>query len=128
MTARFFTAIFAGAMPLIACGGSPVENTCANYALTGITLTVVDSTSLTTPPGTLSLIVTDAAYADTLTSAANGIFSAATERPGTYSLTLQVPGYHEWTKSPVVVALDGTACHHVVPVVLVAKVQKLSGP
>ena len=122
----------AAALPSVgSCGRSPsLIVTCPDSGQIGIRLYVVDRETSTPPPGAATLVVADGAYADTLPGnageyfAQGGIFDWEANRPGSYTLTLRVPGYYDWIASPVVVASDGGPCHRIVPVTLTAEVHQ----
>ena len=100
--------------PLVACNLNLVY---------GLTIVVTDSTS-GAPLGGLETIVEirDGAYVDTLPPFGPSEYSGAGERPGTYSVKVQRPGYRVWQGSGIRVRED--ECH-VIPVRVNARLQAL---
>ena len=86
-----------------------------------ITLTVVDSVSGSAVPDSLTAWATADAFADTVRVSgeigARGV-AFGEERPGTYAVGVEAPGYLPWRAEGVVVTAD--ECH-VRPVALTAR-------
>jgi hypothetical protein len=85
----------------------------------GLWVTVVDAnTGIAGACGALAWI-TDGSYVDTLRapgcswpeSLQTSTMYGARERPGTYDIFIQKPGYHAWHKSNVVVIRRECDCH-----------------
>ena len=96
------------ALPLLgACSNLPVM--CTDVALPAIIVNVQDSiTGANLLVGTRG-VVQDGAYVDSLHLYSPGSLQAATERAGTYALTVVHVGYADWSRSSIRVSRD--ACH-----------------
>lgn len=99
---------------------STATTTCTNIAIEGLAVGIEDAVTRTSICGAL-VVATDGAYSETLTrydisgTADGGIplggcsYYGATERAGTYVLTVTAPGYRTATVDGVTVTRD--ACH-----------------
>lgn len=115
---RFLSACALG-LALGACKSSslPVTTACTPNLLPALRVTVVDART-GAPPQSATLIARSEAFVDSVgpispyTPVVPGVvlvLTAATERPGTYDLTVHAPGYREWTRTGVRVTAD--PCH-----------------
>jgi hypothetical protein len=119
-------------IPLIAamasCGRSDAEPlTCAEPGTAqGVDLTIVDSTTGSPFPFyDLYATATDGAYRDSLgvsaiTAAPAHVYWLASDREGTYAVTVQARGYQRWAKTGIVVSRS--ECR-IVPAVLTVRLQ-----
>lgn len=96
------------ALPLLwACSNLPVM--CTDVALPAIVVDVQDSiTGANLVAGTRG-VVQDGAFVDSLHLYSSSGLQAATERAGTYALTVAHVGYADWSRSSIRVRRD--ACH-----------------
>jgi hypothetical protein len=93
---------------------------CVSIGLYGIQLSVVDKRTNQIPNGTV-VTVTDGDYRETLWL--NGrVYLGAGERPGSYSVIVEAPGYARWTRDNVRVARAGR-CNSIQPVTLSIELQ-----
>lgn len=112
-------AALTGGLGAIACN-HPTACT-ANYVY-GLTIYVSDRTSQASLVDNQTLVVArDGVFADTAI-AFGGVFNAAGERPGLYTVTAERAGYQKWTQPNVRVRAD--ECH-VQPVDLHARLEAL---
>ena len=86
----------------------------------GIALTIVDAVTGNLVEGEVTVIVTDGSYTETV-SRQGGIVGVAYERPGTYRIEVQGPGYIPWVATNITVT-EGDC--HVEPVELTAELEK----
>jgi len=120
---------------LVACGSACGQGassevlTCAEPGTAqGVNLTILDSISgAQFPFSDLYATAVEGAYRDSLgvsaiTSAPTHPYWLASDREGTYTVTVQASGYLPWTKRGVVVSR--VACK-IVPAVLTAKLQRV---
>jgi hypothetical protein len=109
----------------------PIESCLPNMEY-GISLTVTDATTGANAACGATAWLTDRAYADTMQawgcsfpeSLHAGAFVGARERPGTYEVHVEKPGYQPWQRSDVVVVRRECSCH-VSTVGLEARLQPL---
>ena len=96
------------ALPLLwACSNLPVM--CTDVALPAIVVDVQDSiTGANLVVGTRG-VVQDGAFVDSLHLYSPSGLQAASERAGTYALTVAHVGYADWSRSSIRVRRD--ACH-----------------
>ena len=100
--------------PLVACNLNLVY---------GLTIVVTDSSTGAPLGGVQTVVeVRDGAYMETLPEIFPNEYSGAGERPGTYSVKVQRPGYRVWQNDGVRVRKD--ECH-VIPVTVNARLQAL---
>ena len=117
------------ATSVVGCGqSSSAPLTCAGPGTAeGVNLTILDSiTGAQLPFYDLYAIAVDGEYRDSLvvpaiTSAPTHAYWLASDREGTYGVTVQARGYRPWTKSGVVVSR--VDCK-IVPAVLTARLQQ----
>lgn len=94
---------------LVACGFAGTSD-CAAHITPGLEVVAVDSLTDVAPTSTGGVAVARAgAYADSTLARGD---SAALRfrlawRPGTYTVTVRVPGYRRWSRSDVRVESDG---------------------
>jgi hypothetical protein len=109
---------------------SPRPLACTPNILFGLQVTVIDSIT-SAPPSSATLIARSAAYVDSvgpqapLSPVVDGVvlvLSAASERSGTYDLTVRAPGYRDWTRTGVRVTQEDQC--HVRTVALTARLRK----
>ena len=107
----------------------PASVVCTRDEIPGLAITVLDSASseFVHAEGIL-VTATDGAFSDSVVvslirSLDNFPIPLAWERAGTYTVTVQAPGYREWSQSNVRVAEAPDGCH-VVPVNLTARLQR----
>ena len=96
---------------------------CTAQFVFGLTVTVVDQSTgdpiadeatMTLRAGSYEEIVTDSWDGSTL--------SGAGERPGTYTITIEHPGYTTWTRTGIEITADDC---HVIPVLITAELVPL---
>ena len=108
----------------VACSQPEGPVVCTQNLVPGIVVTVTDSLSGVMPASTLTAIALEGAYRDSVSYAAPAAsaltISLASERAGTYSVTVRKPGYLDWVKNGVTVTKD--VCH-VTTVALNAKLK-----
>ena len=89
-----------------ACGGSPTEVTgpaCADIGVPALTLIALDAISRQPIAGRALVIARDGSYADTAVAIGTPpLYGMAYNRPGTYTVTLQLAGYEPWLLEGVV--------------------------
>lgn len=126
---RRLVVLAATSLGLSACIG-PFEP-CDDVGNFGIKVTVVDSLTGRTPQLGLTavLILRDGTYTETAqasTQIGNTplVVAGALERPGTYSLEVQMTGYNNWTRTGVRVQEEGR-CDHVKTVNVTARMQAI---
>ena len=93
---------------VIGCDGSSLggpDVICPGLARPAIVVTPIDAHSGETIRALGSAIATEGSYADTTQNAppTSPSFALALERPGTYSVRVDIPGYVRWELSKVVV-------------------------
>lgn len=104
------TALFAGACSSTPTSAGPTHPPvdCTANAVPGIIATTVDLSTGDTVRTRGTLRLQDGAYSENAV-AAPPLYYGAYERPGTYTVTLQVSGYRDWTATGVVITSD--RCH-----------------
>jgi hypothetical protein len=104
-------------------GSGPTDGiVCTQEARAGITVDVRDSVTNALAGQGVRIVAREGAFADTVTSATfDGPFGLVFERAGTYTLSVDRPGYQSWSKAAVEVT-KGTC--HVNGVVVTARLQK----
>src|SRR5688572_25680130 len=99
------------AVSLWACRNPLDFGGCDTYASPALRLSVIDARTGATLPGLegARAIARDGAFADTalLVNATTG--GIAYERPGTYDVTVEYPGYLLWSRTNIAVTSD--RCH-----------------
>ncbi len=93
---------------------------CVSIGVSGIQISVVDKRTNQIPSGTV-VTVTDGDYRETLTRS-GGVYVGATERPGSYSIVVEAPGYARWTRDNVSVVRTGS-CQYLQRVTLSSELQ-----
>jgi hypothetical protein len=98
---------------LIGCSGTGVEpiGTCTDEARAGISVSTLDAKSGQPVSVVGTVIVREGQYSETAAASAQPVLTyyAAYERPGTYTVTVNVQGYQQWQLSGVRVTRH--ACH-----------------
>lgn len=108
---------------LLASGCSLITSSdCISIGVSGLSITVLDRRTSQTPSGTV-VTVTDGDYRETLTKVGE-VFRGAMERPGSYSITVEAPGYVRWTRENVRVVRSGD-CDYLQPVSLLSELQPI---
>jgi hypothetical protein len=86
---------------------------CDTILIPGISVTVVDKSTGNPFAGDVAVIATEGSYTETINPpplpAGPRLASLAYERPGTYRVEVQAPGYVTWVATNVRVTHDG--CH-----------------
>jgi hypothetical protein len=86
---------------------------CTAILKPGIALTIVDGATGNPIEGEGTVVATEGSYSETVSlpgvPPAPGFAALAYERPGTYRVEIQVPGYLPWVMSSVRVSRDD--CH-----------------
>ncbi len=89
---------------------------CTQQFVYGLTVTIVDQTTAAPIAARATMTIRDGTYEEIVTDSWDGAtLSGAGERPGTYTITIERPGYTTWTQTGVVISAD--ECH-VIPVLL----------
>ena len=92
----------------LGCEGSSTGPgvTCPSIALPAITIIPIDASSGETVRSLGTATATEGSYVDTAQNGPPALtnFALAYERPGTYKLAVEIPGYVRWELSKVVVA------------------------
>ena len=87
-----------------------------------------DSVTNGAPPPNTRVIARDGAFADTVVGGipdpSGAAFALAVERPGSYVVTVEAPGYRVWSRSGVEVTRSSKKCHQIQTVTLLARLQK----
>ena len=92
---------------------------CTDQFVYGLTVTVRDQSTGAGRADNATLTLREGTYEEVVTEAWDGTtMVGAGERPGTYTVTVEHPGYATWTRSGVVITAD--ECH-VIPVSLTAE-------
>lgn len=100
-------------------GGTVEPVLCTQQFVYGLTVTIVDQSTSTPIAGDATMTLRDGTYEEVVTDSWDGsTLSGAGERPGTYSVTIEHPGYATWTRADVAISAD--ECH-VIPVTLTAE-------
>ena len=107
----------AATVAMMSCN-EPVAVECVTVPVAGLRVTVVDSIT-SSPPPEATLIARSLGFVDsigpvspsrvTTTQRDTLVLYGAVERPGTYSVLVRSPGYHDWLRPAVGVTAD--ACH-----------------
>jgi hypothetical protein len=95
-----------------ACRGS-TEPVCAGVAVPGLAIEVREAGSALQLRREVTITVAASGFQESVTlteTSPTGPWSAAYERPGTYTVTVRRPGYREWVRSAVVVERENR-CH-----------------
>lgn len=94
-------------------GANACGKVCDAILLPGLNITVVDGATGTPFAGDVTVIATEGSYTETINPpalpAGPRLASLAYERPGTYRIEVQAPGYVTWVATNVRVTHDG--CH-----------------
>lgn len=89
-----------------ACGGSPSEVIgpgCADIGVPALTLIALDAISRQPIAGRALVIARDGPYADTAVAIGTPpLYGMAYNRPGTYTVTVQLAGYEPWRLEGIV--------------------------
>ncbi len=80
---------------------------CTAVFVSGVNVTVVDGDG--DPVGGATATLTEGAYTEQMDELGNGVFAGAGERAGTYTLTVEAPGYTAVTVDNIVV--ESGVCH-----------------
>jgi hypothetical protein len=108
-----------------ACAPERPVQVCEYWVLPAIAVEAADANTGAALTTTVSGVVRDGAYSDSLQLCTMGMYPgtrcAALERPGTYDVEVRHQGYHTWTTRGV--AVTNGPCH-VNTVVLQAKLSK----
>lgn len=107
-------AILASACSLITTGD------CVDVGVSGIRVTVLDQRTRQSPNGA-TVTLADGDYRETLMGN-GGVYNGAIERPGTYSITVEAPGYSTWTRNNVRVVRGGS-CNYLKSVAVTSELQ-----
>ena len=109
---RLFCLIGSAAV-LVGCSGAGVEPTgvCTDEARAGISVSPLDAKTGEPVSVVGAVTAREGNYSETAKAMRqpSPIYYAAYERPGTYTVTVNVPGYQEWQLTGVRVTRD--ACH-----------------
>jgi hypothetical protein len=101
---------------------------CDAIRVPGINVTVVDKATGNPLAGEVTVTATEGSYTETINPAAvpagPRLASLAYERPGTYRVEVQAPGYVTWVATNVRVTHDGC---HVETVMLTAELEPSGG-
>ena len=117
---RLFPCVGVLTAVLAACD-STAPQVCTAEFVYGVQITVRDSVTSQILTDSISGTLVDGTFSEAMIVLGN-VLAGAGEREGTYSATVQVPGYAPWSRSGIVVTAD--ECH-VRPVELEALVQSL---
>lgn len=93
---------------------------CVAVGVSGIRVTVLDQRTRQSPSGA-TVTLADGDYRETLMGS-GGVYSGAVERPGTYSITVEAPGYARWTRENVRVVRSGS-CDYLKSVAVTSDLQ-----
>lgn len=117
-------AIGAGLLAALASGcSSMTSGDSVSIGVPGLQVTALDKRTNQTPNETVITAI-DGAYRETLT-ASGGVFIGAVERPGTYSVVVDAPGFVRWTRDNVTVARGGS-CNYLQRVSQLSELQSSS--
>jgi len=72
-----------------------VEGNCPDWVVPGLSVTITDSITSDPLPDAVAWAV-DGTFVDTLSGTVGGRFTGAVERPGTYDVFVEHPGYLNW--------------------------------
>lgn len=92
-----------------ACQGPVGPIVCTQEARASFEVTVLDAaTGANLAPGA-TVWVRDGTFVDTLRATPGGVYTGVNDRPGTYEVVAEHPGYVDWRKAGVRVEKD--ECH-----------------
>lgn len=112
-------------LALGACSSSPTAVACTEEARPGIIVRVVSEPDGSPAASGAVLTLEDGDFHQVVDQTIDGlILYGATERPGTYDVTVARAGFHSWIRSDVEVELTPSGCH-VVTVELEASLSPL---
>lgn len=95
---------------------------CDQYGVFGLDIEVIDAETRAPVPAA-EITVRDGAYVETFSGSRA---AAASERPGTYSVTIRAPGYQAWQRDNIRVREEGVTCPHPDQVQLTARLEPLN--
>lgn len=93
---------------------------CVDVGVSGIRVTVLDQRTRQSPSGA-TVTLADGDYRETLIGS-GGVYNGAIERPGTYSITVEAPGFSRWTRDNVRVVRSGR-CNYLKSVAVTSDLQ-----
>jgi hypothetical protein len=100
---------------------------CVSIGRYGLQVIAQDSTSGSPPPDSTRAIARDGGFADTVRFGVPGLYGStyylASERPGTYDVAVEAPGYRRWLRTDVRVA-RASRCDELQTVTLRALLQR----
>jgi hypothetical protein len=114
---------------LALCAGCDIIDPGDCVAIAGFALNVIvqDSATGAAPLSSARVIAQDGAFADTATGGipnpAGTSYALAVERPGTYAVAIEAPGYQPWSRIDVHVTRSSRKCHQIQTVTLLARLQ-----
>jgi len=95
---------------------------CAGVGRFGVTVEVRDSVTGTRLLDSVRVTATDGVYQTQFAVVADSVFGGATDRFGTYSVTVERAGYVTWQRNSV--RVDATRCGEPITVALKALLQR----
>ncbi len=120
MLRGLFTVVLATGLPFTTCINPPDGGqVCTTLFAYGVNVLVTEADT-GAPINNAVLTLTDGDYSEVMQLIPTGYYVGAGERPGTYTLTIDVPGVANTTVPNLVVGFDGC---HVIGVSLDAKVR-----
>jgi len=101
---------------------------CTTAGRPALVIRVTDAETGDPPEGESKITITDGTWTEVhegLPDPILGQYAAAFERPGTYSVLIETPGYQNWNREGVIVRRTGS-CDHLATVSLTAAIAPLS--
>ena len=96
---------------------------CTAQFVFGLTVTVVDQSNGDPIADDATMTIRQGSYEEVVTDSWDGsTMSGAGERPGTYTITIEHPGYETWTQTGIEITADDC---HVIPVLITAQLVPL---
>lgn len=117
-----FPSVVSMALVAVVASGCSLLTTgdCVSIGVPGIQISVLDPRTNQIPSGTV-VTVTDGDYRETLMRA-GAVYIGVVERPGTYSIVVEAPGYARWTRENVRIVRSGS-CNYLQRVTLSSELQ-----
>lgn len=104
----------------LASCGILFSSDCVSIGVYGVSAYVTDAVTNGLPSSTPSLRLVDGSYVEEIAKPepfpGQPVFLAASERPGTYRLTISAVGYQDYVRENIVVRRESGGCRYLKPV------------